>query len=58
LSFAARARAEGSGYPTLQYGQTQSLSSIPFDSELSGMACRDAGTGPYFQLGRDNYELH
>jgi hypothetical protein len=40
------------------YGQRQSLSSISCDSELSGMACRDTGTGHYFALARDNYELH
>ena len=48
----------GSGYPTLQYGQTQSLNPISCASELSGIACTDNSTGHYFRLSRDNYELH
>lgn len=48
----------GNGYPTLPYGQKRSLGSIACDSEISGMTCTDTGTGHYFLLARDNYELH
>jgi uncharacterized protein DUF6636 len=48
----------GNGYPTLQYGQTQSLGPITCDSETTGMTCTDDSTGHYFRLSRDNYELH
>ncbi len=48
----------GSGYPTLQYGQTQSINSITCDSEVAGMTCGDTDSGHYFFLFRDNYEMH
>jgi hypothetical protein len=48
----------GNGYPTLQYGQTQSINSITCDSEVSGMTCRDTDSGHYFVLSRDNDEMH
>lgn len=46
------------GSPVLEYGQTRSLNSLMCDSESSGMTCMDNGTGHYFRLARDNYELH
>jgi hypothetical protein len=46
------------GSPVLEYGQTRSLNSLMCDSETSGMTCMDDGTGHYFRLARDNYELH
>jgi hypothetical protein len=46
------------GSPVLEYGQTRSLNSLMCDSETSGMTCMDNGTGHYFRLARDNYELH
>ncbi len=49
---------KGTGYPTLQYGQTRSVDSITCDSEPSGIRCTDTSTGHYFLLARDNYELH
>lgn len=47
----------GSGHPVLGYGQSRSLNSIVCLSELSSMTCIDTGTGHYFRLARDNFEL-
>lgn len=49
---------KGTGYPTLQYGQTYSVDAITCDSETSGITCTDNGTGHYFRLANDDYELH
>ncbi|WP_232007842.1 DUF6636 domain-containing protein [Mycobacterium gordonae] len=48
----------GTGYPVLQYGQTRSLNSVTCESQQSGITCTDTGTGHFFQLSRDTYELH
>jgi hypothetical protein len=44
--------------PVLEYGQSRSLNELTCDSEISGMTCTDRGSGHYFRLARDNYELH
>ena len=60
--FAAVARAEP--YYAFQspsanvYLQSRSLNELTCDSEVSGMTCTDRGSGHYFHLARDNYELH
>lgn len=47
----------GTGYPVLQYGRTRSLNSVTCESQQSGITCTDHGTGHFFQLSRDTYEL-
>jgi hypothetical protein len=47
----------GTGYPTLQYGHTQSQGPITCDSETAGMTCTDNSTGHFFRLSSDSYEL-
>jgi hypothetical protein len=46
------------GAPQMSCHQTRSLNSLMCNSETSGMTCVDNGTGHYFRLARDNYELH
>lgn len=46
------------GSPVLAYGQSRSLNSLTCNSEISGMTCTDNGTGHFFRISRDNYELH
>lgn len=45
------------GEQTLNYGQTISAGTITCDSEPSGMKCTDSGTGHYFRVSRDSYDL-
>lgn len=42
----------------LQYGQTRSLNSVTCERQQSSITCTDNGTGHFFQLSRDTYELH
>lgn len=42
---------------TLNYGQTQSFGPITCDSEESGMTCTDTGTGHYFRVSSESYQL-
>jgi len=51
------ARAD-SDSPILRYGQTRSISPITCASQTSGVTCKDGGTGHYFFLSRDSYEMH
>ena len=44
--------------PTFDYGQSKSLAALTCDSEPSGMTCTDTGTGHFFRVARDSYELH
>jgi len=48
----------GSDMPTLSYGSAWSVNPLSCDSEPSGMTCTDRGTGHYFRVSRDSYELH
>jgi len=52
--------ALGSGlgsWPTLDYGQRRSLGPITCDSEPSAMRCTDSGSGHFFRVSRDSYQL-
>jgi hypothetical protein len=52
--------ALGSGFgdwQPLDFGQTRSLGSITCDSEADGMTCTDTGTGRFFRVSRDSYQL-
>ena len=52
--------APGSGFgpwPTLDYGQRRSLGAITCASEPSGISCTDSGTGHFFRLAQQSYEL-
>jgi len=45
-------------YPTLDYGQkTRSFGAISCDSEPSGITCTDSGTGHFFRMSRESYQL-
>jgi uncharacterized protein DUF6636 len=46
------------GSPVLEYGRSRTLGELTCDSETSGMTCTDRGSGHFFRLARDNYELH
>jgi hypothetical protein len=46
------------GLPTLSYGSTWPVNPITCDSEPAGMTCTDGGTGHYFQVSRESYQLH
>jgi hypothetical protein len=41
----------------LNYGQTRSAGAITCDSERPGMTCTDSGTGHFFRLSRESYQL-
>jgi hypothetical protein len=43
--------------PTLGFGQTRSIGTITCGSEPAGMRCTDSGTGHFFRVSRDSYEL-
>ncbi len=43
---------------TLDYGQTVSSGPITCESQSAGMTCTDSGTGHFFRLARDSYEMH
>jgi len=45
------------GLKTLDYGRTYSRGAMTCDSELSGVTCTDTGTGHFFRVSRENYEL-
>lgn len=45
------------GLQTLAYGQTRSIGAITCSSEPSGVTCTDSGTGHFFRVSRDSYEL-
>jgi hypothetical protein len=44
-------------WPTLDFGQTRSVGTITCDSELAGVTCTDSGTGRYFRISTDSYDL-
>ncbi|WP_156764930.1 hypothetical protein [Mycobacterium sp. 1081908.1] len=52
--------ALGSGvgaWPALGFGQTRSLGTITCNSEPAGVTCTDAGTGHFFRVSRESYQL-
>lgn len=48
----------GGDIATLSYGSTWFVDPITCDSEITGMTCTDAGTGHYFRISRESYQLH
>jgi hypothetical protein len=48
----------GATEPALAYGSTQTVGEMSCESEASGMTCTDAGTGHFFRISRDSYQLH
>lgn len=42
---------------TLAYGRSKSLGAITCTSEPNGMTCRDSGTGHFFRVSRESYQL-
>lgn len=44
-------------WPTLAYGQKQTLGAISCDSELSGITCTNTNTGHFFRLSSDSYDV-
>jgi hypothetical protein len=52
--------AIGSGFgvwPPLAYGQTRSLGAITCDSQPAGITCTDSGTGHFFRVSPESYQL-
>jgi hypothetical protein len=50
--------ASGFGpWPPLAYGQTRSLGTITCDSQPAGMTCTDSGTGHFFRVSPESYQL-
>jgi hypothetical protein len=50
----------GSGFgpwPPLAYGQTRSLGTITCESQPAGMTCTDSGTGHFFRVSAESYQL-
>lgn len=45
------------GEPTLDYGQTITAGTLTCTSEQSGVKCSDTGSGHYFRVSRDSYQL-
>lgn len=43
--------------PPLDFGQSRTVGALTCESEPSGMTCRDAGTGHYFRVSQESYEL-
>lgn len=55
--FACYHQELGAPEQTLDYGQTQSFGTITCDSEPTGVTCIDSGTGHFFRVSRDSYQL-
>lgn len=45
------------GERTLDYGQRASAGTLSCSSDPSGMKCTDSGSGHYFRVSRDSYDL-
>jgi hypothetical protein len=43
--------------PVLAYGQSVSLGAITCSSEPTAVACTDTGSGRFFRMSRDSYQL-
>jgi hypothetical protein len=43
--------------PTLDYGQTHTVGVMTCASDTAGVTCTDTGTGHYFQMSHDSYQL-
>jgi hypothetical protein len=44
-------------WPTLDYGQTRSVGTINCDNEAQGVTCTDSGTGRFFRVSNESYDL-
>ena len=42
---------------TLDFGQTRSVGTITCDSEEAGVTCTDTGTGRFFRVSPESYDL-
>jgi hypothetical protein len=42
---------------TLAYGETHTVGAITCASEPSGVTCTDSGSGHFFRVSRDSYQL-
>ncbi len=49
--------SDHTGAPTLDFGQTRSVGTVTCDSEPAGMTCTDTGTGRFFRISPDSYDL-
>ncbi|OBH84027.1 hypothetical protein A5681_20275 [Mycobacterium scrofulaceum] len=47
----------GTGLPTLQAGDTRSVAALTCKSEAAAVTCTDTGTGHFFRLSREAYNL-
>lgn len=45
------------GEPTLDYGQSASAGTLTCTSEQSGVKCTDSGSGHYFEVSREAFQL-
>ncbi len=45
------------GEQTLNYGQTITAGTLTCDSEPPGMKCTDSGSGHYFRVSRESFDL-
>jgi len=48
---------DAGGVPTLPYGQSHTAGAITCTSLVAGIRCTDAGTGHFFQVAQETYEL-
>lgn len=44
-------------WPTLDFGQTRSVATITCGSEPAGVTCTDTGTGRFFRISPEFYDL-
>ena len=47
----------GGNAATLPYGGTKTLGAITCSSQPAGMTCKDSGSGHFFSLSRDDYQV-
>ncbi|WP_322858017.1 DUF6636 domain-containing protein [Mycobacterium shigaense] len=47
----------GSALPTLEYGESRSAATLTCVSELASITCTDLGTGHYFRISRESFQL-
>ncbi|AKK30316.1 hypothetical protein AB431_07505 [Mycobacterium sp. EPa45] len=45
------------GSPTLDYGQSRTAGTITCTSENTGITCADSGTGHFFRVSRETYQV-
>ena len=44
--------------PVLAYGDSRSVAALTCTSAPDGITCTDTGTGHFFRISRESYELH